>query len=46
MTDESNTEVDVITLGPEFFVTRMDDLFNWSRPIPAAKDAVEDKVPD
>lgn len=36
MTNEPE-EMDVITLGPEFFVTRMDDLFNWTRPDPRRK---------
>jgi large subunit ribosomal protein L15 len=36
MTNESE-EMDVVTLGPEFFVTRMDDLFNWTRPDPRSK---------
>lgn len=30
-------QVEVVTLGPEFFVTRMDDLFNWTRPDPRRK---------
>ncbi len=36
MTDNTE-ETDVIELGPEFFVTRMDDLFNWTRCDPRRK---------
>lgn len=36
MTEQSG-EGEVIELGPEFFTTRMDDLFNWTRPDPRRK---------
>lgn len=35
--DNQETHEEEITLGAEFFDTRMDDLFNWTRPDPRRK---------